>query len=201
MTLGYPVNFYHVVQHGPYGPFSSTSGIQLSTKWGRVPNNSACDLLFYIGSTRELQCSGHGCIRHREDSFARIEQNIMQQKTRSQGSSCQGSPLQQVAVENIGQSYEGQQQEFVSSAPAPLPGVTVTIGCDYIASPVLAPLSGTAATETGQGHVMSSAPAVPQELPATETEPTTDVLPDSPLHCCGIWGNPLLCDSSSIAER
>lgn len=56
----------------------------------------------------------------------------------------------------------------------------MTIGCDYIASPVLAPLSGTAATETGQGHVMFSAPAGPQELPATETEPTTDVIPDSP---------------------
>jgi hypothetical protein len=32
-------------------------------------------------------------------------------------------------------SHGGQWREVVSSALAPLPGVTVTIECDYIASP------------------------------------------------------------------
>lgn len=80
----------------------------------------------------------------------------------------------------MGQSYGGQQQEVISLAPAQLPSVTVTIGFDYIASPAPAPLSSTAATETRQGHVMSSAPAGPLELPAMETEPTPDVIPYTP---------------------
>ena len=58
-------------------------------------------------------------------------QSHLQQKTRSLASSWQ---------------WKTWDSHVVSSAPALLPGETVTVRCDYIASPASAPLSGTLST-------------------------------------------------------
>lgn len=148
----------------------------------------------------DIAARGAFCIRVQQAHFSCIEQNTVSPATEDQ------IPGFLLAVENMGQSYGGHQIEVVSSAPALLPGEAVTVRCDYIASPAPPPLSGTATSETRQGHIMSSAPAGLRELPATETEPTPDVIPDL-TSITVVYGGTLspgsggLCDSSSIATR
>ncbi|CAB1314802.1 unnamed protein product [Coregonus sp. 'balchen'] len=105
MALGYPVNYYHVdytsslqpmgalrlptVQYGPYGPSPPPVG--------------------YYSAPEEAR-------------MARMEQNIqsllriVQQQTRSQDSSVQGSPLRQVAVEDMRQYRNDKEKVLIEGS-------------------------------------------------------------------------------------